>query len=77
MYRIKITAKHLVSVGYDPDSMKLEVESPADVIRTYSGVPEDVANGLMDALDRDAYYLEHIQGRFDAARRFNRWPGID
>jgi hypothetical protein len=49
MERQPVTSSNLAAVGYDPDTETLEVEFKNGSVYTYSAVPADVYNELMEA----------------------------
>jgi hypothetical protein len=59
----------IYSVNYDQAGQVLTVVLYEDGVYDYSGVPEPVYRGLLDADDKDAYYEKSIQKKF-AGKKF-------
>jgi hypothetical protein len=58
-----VRSSNLRSVGYDPDSMVLEVEFHGGGIYQYMSVPEDIYHALMRAPSKGSYFNQHIKDR--------------
>lgn len=56
MERVQVESSNLVSVGYNPETATLEIEFHSGSIYQYSGVPEDVYRGLMNAGSKGRYF---------------------
>ncbi len=68
MNRSSVRSSNIRSVGYDPQSRKLEVEFHGGAIYEYSGVPETIHKGLMQAASKGAYFHDHIKDRYPCWR---------
>lgn len=64
MERQHVQSSNIRSVGYDEDSMTLEVEFHSGDIYHYFNVPESVYSGLINAASKGSYLNNHIKGRF-------------
>ncbi len=61
MERTPVSSSNLASVGYDVSSATLEVEFNYGGIYQYSGVPEDVYQGLMNASSHGKYFDQFVK----------------
>ena len=68
MDRTSVRSSNIHSVGHDPASRTLEVEFHTGGIYQYSGVPEAVYHGLMQAASKGAYFHDHIKDRYPCRR---------
>lgn len=64
MIRTSVRSSNIRSVGYDPASRTLEVEFHSGGVYQYSGVPENVYQGLMRAASKGSYLHDHIKDRY-------------
>lgn len=68
MNRTPVTSTNILSIGYDPQTMTLEVEFRDGAIYQYFDVPEHVYEGFLNAASHGAYLAREIKGRFRYAR---------
>lgn len=61
MERVPVSSSNLASVGYDSCSATLEVEFNHGGIYQYSGVPEEIHQGLMSAGSHGTYFDKFIK----------------
>jgi len=61
MERTPVSSSNLASVGYDVGSAVLEVEFNHGGVYQYSGVPEDVYLGLMNAGSHGKYFDQYVK----------------
>ena len=61
MERVPVQSSNLVSVGYELGTAILEIEFHSGGIYQYSGVPEDVHQGLMNAGSKGSYFHQNIK----------------
>ncbi|MBI4825314.1 MAG: KTSC domain-containing protein [Nitrospirae bacterium] len=61
MNRTAVSSSNLASVGYDPESMVLEIEFHSGGIYQYSNVPESKYEGLMKAGSHGTYFDTYIK----------------
>lgn len=61
MERIQVSSSNLASVGYDSNSATLEIEFNHGGVYQYSGVPEDVYLGLMNASSHGQYFDRYVK----------------
>lgn len=59
-----VTSTCLTSVFYHGDTQELTVQFAKGSSYTYSGVPEAVAQGLVDASSKGKYMHAHILGAY-------------
>ncbi|MEW6742535.1 MAG: KTSC domain-containing protein [Planctomycetota bacterium] len=64
MHRPPVRSSNIRSVGHDPASSSLQVEFHNGGIYQYSGVPETVYQGLMQASSKGIYFHNHIKDRY-------------
>ena len=64
MIRQPVTSSNIRAVGYDPGSETLEIEFHSGGVYRYSGVPESVYRGLMQAASHGSYFHAHIRERY-------------
>lgn len=62
MERRHVSSSNLRSVGYS--NGVLEIEFISGGVYRYSGVPESVYQGLMNAGSKGSYYNKYIKDRF-------------
>jgi hypothetical protein len=68
MDREPVISSNVVSVGYDPETLMLEVEFLDGALYQYFDVPETEANGLVGADSVGKYLNDNIKGRYRYAR---------
>jgi len=61
MERTPVESRNLASVGFDPDSLTLEVEFQKGGIYQYFGVPEYVYQDLLRAGSKGTYFAQNIK----------------
>ena len=64
MDRTPVRSSNIRSVGYDLASRMLEVEFHSGGLYHYSGVPETIYQGFMQAASKGSYFQNHIKGRY-------------
>ena len=64
MDRERVRSSNIKSVGYESDSMTLEVEFRDGGIYKYFNVPAHVHEGLMRAISKGSYFHDHIKERY-------------
>jgi hypothetical protein len=68
MNRIPVTSNALVSVGYDPATMTLEVEIHGGTVYQYLDVPETVFQALMASDSLGRFFNQNIKNQFRYSR---------
>lgn len=66
--RIRVTSSHLHSVGYDAESLTLEVAMCTGTIYHYYEVSQETYEALISASSHGKYFVQYIQG-FHVYRR--------
>ena len=61
MYRTPVDSSNLQSVGYEPNSLTLEIEFKDGSVYQYFDVPETEWQGLMQASSHGEYFNAHIK----------------
>jgi len=61
MERVPVQSSNLVSVGYDAETLTLEVEFLRSGIYQYSGVPVEIHEGLLNAGSKGAFFNQAIK----------------
>lgn len=69
MERKPLESSYLKSVGYDPDTLVLEVEFSNGGIYQYANVPAEVHSGLMEAESAGKYFGAKVRGQFTAKKK--------
>ena len=67
MNRVSVRSSNLQSVGYDADSLTLEIEFDNGVYQ-YSGVPEAVHRGLINASSAGRFFHRNIKGKYTCVK---------
>ncbi len=65
--RKPVESSHIASIGYDLESLTLEVEFKNGKIGRYKGVPADKSDELMAAESVGRYLARNIKGVYDYA----------
>lgn len=68
MNRVPVTSSSVASVGYDPNTMTLEVEFSNGAVYQYFDVPETLYHDLMGASSVGTYLNQHIKGSYRYAQ---------
>lgn len=61
MERTRVSSSNLKSVGYDENSLTLEIEFHSGSVYQYYSVPLSVYNSLMNASSKGSYFDSHIK----------------
>lgn len=64
MRRRPVQSSNIVSVGYDPDWLLLEVEFKGERVYQYSVVPEYVYQELLAAESVGSHFIANIRDRY-------------
>ncbi len=64
MNRTPVTSSNVASVGYDPNTMTLEVEFRNGSVYQYFDVPETVYQDLMSASSVGTYLNQNIKASY-------------
>ena len=60
MQMIPVNSSNLRAVGYNPATQELTIEFYSGVY-TYSGVPQQIFDGLLSASSKGSYHHQHIK----------------
>lgn len=61
MERQYVSSSNIVSIGFDPDNMILEVEFLNGAVYQYYDVPQSIYDGLMAADSHGKYFAAYIK----------------
>lgn len=64
MERTHVTSSNIQSIGYDPEAQILEIEFKNGGTYDYSGVPEYIHTGIMNAESHGKYFHANIKDRY-------------
>lgn len=64
MERVPVSSTNIRSVGYDAESLILEVEFNGGAVYQYQGVPQAEFDGLMAAASKGSYFHANIRNRY-------------
>jgi KTSC domain-containing protein len=67
MERFPVISSNIISVGYEPTEMVLEIEFQSGIYRYFS-VPVSVHSGLMSAPSHGRYFTRMIKNRYPFSR---------
>ena len=62
MNMIPVSSSNLSAVGYDGNTLRIQFHTGG--VYDYSGVPESVYNGLMNAASKGSYHAAHIKNDY-------------
>lgn len=68
MDRIPVVSTNMKSVGYDSQSMTLEIEFSGGTVYQYFDVPESVHSELMSCDSKGTFFAGQIKGSYRYAR---------
>jgi len=68
MERAPVTSSDLCSVGYDAESLMLEIEFKKGAVYQYAGVPLEEYQNLMNASSHGRYFNTNIRSRYPFVR---------
>lgn len=61
MERQYVTSSHILSIGYDPDNMILEVEFTTGAVYQYYDVPQSIYDSLMAADSHGTFLSAYVK----------------
>ena len=61
---LPLTSACLATMCYDPEAETLDLEFVSGHSFSYSGVPQDIALGLLTASSHGTYYNSEIKGKY-------------
>lgn len=68
MNRTPVTSSTIAAIGYDDESMTLEVEFTSGSVYQYFDVPSTVHSELMAAASHGRFLTQNIKGNYRYAR---------
>jgi hypothetical protein len=68
MIRQAVQSSNIKSVGYDPDTKRLEIEFISGGVYQYMDVPETVHSELIQAESKGSYFQANIRDRYVTKR---------
>ena len=68
MERVPVSSSNIRSIGYDPESMTLEVEFNTCAVYQYQGVAQGDYDALMSAGSIGSYFNANIKTRFPCSK---------
>lgn len=64
MERTPVTSTDISAIGYDADSLTLEVEFNSGSVYAYAGVPSEEYEGFMGAGSKGKHFHANIKNRY-------------
>lgn len=64
MTRVPVQSSDLKSVGYNPETLQLEIEFHSGGVYVYNGVPAHVHAALMNAPSLGRYFAQNIKNQY-------------
>ena len=68
MYRTPVSSSHIAAIGYDPNTMTLEVEFNDGSLYQYFDVPERVYQELMQAGSKGRFMHANVRNSYRYAK---------
>ena len=68
MERAFVSSSNIRSVGYDAESMTLEIEFNSSAVYQYQGVPQAEYEAFMSAGSKGTYFNANIKNRFPCVK---------
>jgi hypothetical protein len=59
-----VHSSNIRALGYEPETRTMEAEFHSGGVYRYSGVPETIYQGLMQAASKGSYFHDHIKDRY-------------
>jgi len=64
MERVFVSSSNIRSIGYDAESMTLEIEFNSGAVYQYQGVPQTEYDAFMNAGSKGTYFNANIKNQF-------------
>lgn len=64
MHHVDVPSTTIASVGYDPDSLILEIKFTTGKLYQYFDVPPAIHSGLMNSDSKGKFFNAHIRTKF-------------
>lgn len=68
MERVCVSSRNIQSIGYDAESMTLEIEFNRGAVYQYQGVPQAEYDALMNAGSKGTHLNVNIKNRFPCVK---------
>ena len=68
MERVCVSSRNIRSIGYDAESMTLEIEFNRGAVYQYQGVPQAEYDAFMNAGSKGTYLNANIKDRFPCVK---------
>ncbi len=68
MLRQTVTSSNIQAIGFDEDSLTLEIEFNDGSLYEYANVPDAVYRGLMSASSHGKYFHQYIREKYDTRK---------
>jgi len=68
MERISVSSSNICSVGYESETMTLEIEFNSGSVYQFQGVPQDVYESLMQAASKGHYFNLNIKNSYGSSK---------
>ena len=68
MERTAVTSSNIASVGYEAETMTLEIEFNNGRVYQYQGVPQEVYEALIQAGSKGSYFNANIKNSYSCTR---------
>lgn len=64
MERQKVNSSNIDLIGYDPNSMVLEIAFLSGGTYQYFNVPKSIFEGIMSAASHGSYFHQHVKDKY-------------
>jgi len=68
MERVYVSSSNIRSIGYDAESLTLEIEFNSGAVYQYQGVPQAEYDVLMNAGSKGTYFNANIKNQFQCVK---------
>lgn len=68
MERVFVSSSNIRSIGYDAESMTLEIEFNSGAVYQYQGVPQAEYDAFMNAGSKGKHFNANIKNRFPCVK---------
>lgn len=68
MDRVSVSSSNIRSIGYDAESMTLEIEFNSGAVYQYQGVPQVEYDAFMNAGSKGTHFNANIKDRFPCVK---------
>lgn len=64
MRMIPVSSSAISAVGYDPSTMRMQIQFQQGRTYTFCDVPQHIFDGLLGAGSKGTYYDHYVRGRY-------------